>query len=150
MKRTTFKSFIMKSLLTIFVFSICIMVDQSNREVQAGTTSITGSSTYGSWLYALSCNDNTHYQIGTSKNNGSVTRYCRVRVYLATSVTATPLSGSMESTSGDVAYTVVLSASKTQSSKPSGYRYCFKGEIYGAAYAPNVPVVETKYLNLID
>ncbi len=74
--------------------------------------------------------------------------YCTVDLYLASSVTATPVSGSTKRGECDLSNGNTLTVTKDQSGHGS-YRHCYKAQLYGGTVGP-VPVVETKYLNLAN
>lgn len=110
-------------------------------------TSTFGSESYGSCFYYLTVNSDCKAR-GSVTNYGTTTRYCTVELYLASSVTATPVSGSNQKGACDLSNGNTLTVSKAQSGHGSN-RHCYKAQLYGGTVGP-VPIVETKYLNLAN
>lgn len=110
-------------------------------------TSSWGSETYGSCFYYLTVDSNCTAS-GSVTSYSTTTRYCTVELYLASSVTATPVSGSTKTGACDLSCENTLTVSKAQNDHGS-YRHCYKAQLYGGTVGP-VPVVETKYLNLAN
>ncbi len=136
-----------KKTLAAIVAATTMAVSMGSVSVNAGYTSMTGSENYGSCYYMLSVNNCKAY--GSFTSHSAVTRHCKIQVYLASSQTSTPLSGSVLATSSDVAPGGhLLTGTKDHSGHSSYYKHYYKAVLYGGAYGSNVPVVETIYLNL--
>lgn len=146
--------FIMKNMFkrslaaVIAVASLAVgMVGIAANASEDPSTYTSGSESYGSCFYYLTVNSNCTAK-GSVTSHSTTTRYCTVELYLASSVTASPVSGSTKKGDCDLSNGNTLTVSKAQSGHGSN-RHCYKAQLYGGTVGP-VPIVETKYLNLAN
>ena len=136
---------IKKILISLAVSTIIVTESMGTYSANAASTYTIGDPGYGSCYYYLSNDNGIH--LGEVTSYSSSTRYTTLKIYIATSVNATPLPGTTETGSSNLVYNTTLNVHKTQTA--SGYyKYFYKAELYGNEQGPYVPIVETKYLNL--
>lgn len=133
-----------KILVGLVASAMCVTGSMGAISASAASTYTYGDPAYGScWYYLTNSPDHS----GSVTSFSSITRYCTVKIYIASSVTATPLPGTEESGASNLTYDTTLNVSKSQTAS-SPYKYCYRADLYGDSQGPYVPVVETKYLNL--
>lgn len=76
------------------------------------------------------------------------TRYSTIKLYVASSQNGTALAGKNGNGSSNLGSGSTLTVSRDQSGHSSAYKHFYRGDLYGSSSGTNVPIVETKYLNI--